>query len=287
MVNIRNPLIASFERVVALKTIHAAANDLGLTQAAITKRIQALESELGVSLFLRSRRGMTLTGEGEALLQYCKTVQEAEGQLLGKIKGEDRHEVSLTIVGPTSAISTRIAKNCAPLYSKFPFLRLHLKSEDHANLVEAVKRGETDLAVVHPSLVPNEMSSKRLMPDRYYLVASAKWKGRELKEILENERIIDFYESDKTTLNYLSQFELDKFVGRSRLYINENEALVEYFKLGIGFGTLTESVAKPYLDAGDLIRLNRGQTMDDPLALIWYARSRQLAYFEETVRAIK
>jgi LysR family transcriptional regulator, chromosome initiation inhibitor len=287
MVNIRHPLIVAFEHVVSLRTIHAASKKLGLTQAAVTKRIQALESELGVSLFLRSRRGMTLTAEGLSFLQYCKTIQEAEGQLLGKITGNDRQEASITIIGPTSAISSRIADNCAPLYSKFPFLRLHLKSDDHANLVETVKRGEADLAIVPPSQVPNEMSSKRLAADRYFLVGSVQWKGRALKDILESERIIDFYDSDRTTLNYLAHFELDKYVKQNRLYVNENEALIRYFKLGLGYGTLTESIAKPHLEAGELIRLNHGRTMEDPLALVWYARSRQLAYFEATVRSIK
>lgn len=287
MVNLRNPLLTAFEKVVTLKTIHAAANELRLTQAAITKRIQALESELGITLFLRSRRGMTLTSEGQSLLHYCKVIQEAEGQLIGKIKGKERQEAVLTIIGPTSAISTRIAENCVSIYSKFPFLRLHLKSEDHANLVESVKRGEADLAIVPPSQVPNEMSSKLLAPDRYQLLASSKWRGRDLKEILENERIIDFYESDRTTLNYLVQFNLDRYVQKSRLYVNENEALIRYFKLGIGFGTLTESVARPHVESGELVRLNRGQAMEDPLALVWYARSKQLMYFEEIIRSIK
>jgi LysR family transcriptional regulator (chromosome initiation inhibitor) len=287
MVNIRNPLLIAFERVVSLKTIHAASEDLGLTQAAVTKRIQALELELGVTLFLRSRRGMALTSEGEAVLQYCRAIHEAEGQLIGKIAGNERQETAMTIVGPTSAISTRVAENCTPIYRKFPFLRLHLKSEDHVNLVEMVKRGEADLAIVPPSSVPNEMTSKRLAPDRYYLVASSSWKGRELKEILESERIIDFYEADRTTLNYLAQFDLEKYVRQSRLYVNENEALIRYVKQGVGFGTLTESVSKPYLDAGELIRLNKGQTREDPLALVWYARSRQLTYFEEIVRSIR
>lgn len=68
---------------------------------------------------------------------------------------------------------------------------------------------------------------------------------------------------------------------------NENEALIQYFRSGVGFGTLTESVAKPYLESGELARLNKGQAMEDPLALVWYARARQIAYFKEIVQAIK
>ena len=287
MVILKNPLLIAFEKVVLLKTNHAAAIDLGLTQAAITKRIQALEAEMGVNLFLRSRRGMALTEEGAALLQFCKITQDAEGELLGKIKGQERQESSLTIIGPTSAISTRIAENCAPLYLKYPFLRLHLRSEDHANLIESIRRGEADLAIVPPSQVPNEMDSKVLKPDKYFLVSASSWKNRDLKEILQNERMIDFYESDSTTLNYLKKFNLEKNIGKSRLFVNENEALIRYFMLGVGFGTLTETVAKPFLENETLIRLNKAQSVEDPLALAWYPRSKRQPHFDELIKSMK
>lgn len=287
MVILKNPLLVAFEKVVLLKTIHAASAELGLTQAAITKRIQALESEIGANLFLRSRRGMSLTEEGAALLQFCKITQDAEGELLGKIKGQGRQESSLTILGPTSAISTRIAENCAPLYLKYPYLRLHLRSEDHANLVESIRRGEADLAIVPPTQVPNEMDSKVLKPEKYFLVASSNWKNRDLKEILQNERMIDFYESDSTTLNYLKKFNLEKHIGKSRLFVNENDALIRYFTLGVGFGTLTEAVAKPFLENETLIRLNKAQSIEDPLALVWYPRSKRQPHFDELIKSIK
>ncbi len=203
------------------------------------------------------------------------------------MQGSTRQETSLTLVGPTSAISARFAENCIFLYTKYPFLRLHLKSEDHINLVEMVRRGEADLAVVPPTSVPNEMESKTLKPERYTLVASSKWHGRNLRDILEGERIVDFYDSDRTTLNYLQTFKLDKYNLRSRIFVNENDALIRYFIEGVGFGTLTEAVAKPHLERGDIIRLNKGQTMEEPLALIWFARSKRIPYFEELVRSVK
>jgi len=287
MVVLKNPLLIAFEKVVELKTVHAAADDLKLTQAAVTKRIRQLEAEMGVTLFLRSRKGMTLTEEGKALFQFCKTTSEAEGQFLSRLKGKDRQEVSLTIVGPTSAISSRINKDCLSLYSKYPFLKLHLQSEDHANVIEMVRQGKADIVVVSPSLVPNEMDSKILKADRYLLVASSKWQGRPLSEILESERIIDFYESDRTTFNYLKKFDFHKSKRPDRLFVNENEALIRMVETGIGYGTLTEDIAKPYLENGNLIKLNRGQVHEDPLAIAWYPRHEKADYFQDIIRSIK
>lgn len=287
MVVLKNSLLQAFEKVVELKTVHAASSELRLTQAAITKRIRLLESDLGITLFLRSRKGMTLTEEGKALYQFCKTTSEAEGQLLSRLKGKDKMEIGLTLAGPTSAISSRVHKDCLALYEKFPFLRLHFRSEDHANLIDMLRQGQIDLAIVPPHLVPNEMDSKILKPDRYLLVASSKWQGRQLNDILENERVIDFYESDTTTFKYLKKFSLEKIKRPNRLFINENEALIRMFSLGLGYGTLTEDIAKTHIENGDLIKLNRGQVFEDPLALVWYPRHEKTDYFQDLIRSVK
>jgi LysR family transcriptional regulator (chromosome initiation inhibitor) len=285
MLILRNPLLDAFEAVARLGTAHAAADELKVTQTAITQRIKSLETGLSMTLFLRSRRGMALTDEGKALLQYCAGCREMEGQFLSGVQGQTRTEIVLRIVGPTSAISTRVAENIEPLYGRFPFLRLNLQSEDHENRVEMIRRGEADAAIVSPRQVPNEMDSKLLKPDRYLLVASSTWKGRKLYEILETERIVDFYESDETTLKYLKHYDLT--ASRERLFINENEALIRMFSAGVGFGTLTESVAKPHLESGKLMALNRAQTIEDPLALVWYQRPRKMDYFDAVIKAIK
>lgn len=287
MLIIRNPLLESFEATARLGTVHAAAKELKVTQTAITQRLKALELGLSMTLFLRSRRGMSLTQEGKALLMYSKRTRELEGLFLSHATGKNRSEIALKVVGPTSAISTRIAENLEPIYSMFPFIRLHLQSDDHSNLIEMIRRGDADLAVLPPNLVPNEMDSKVLKPDRYLLVASSKWKGRSIADILEKERIIDFHDRDETTSGYLKSFSLKSNPNNSRLFINENDALIRMIAAGVGYGTLTESVAEPALSEGKLIILNRGQPLNDPLALAWYPRPQGTDYFEAIVRAIK
>ena len=284
---IQNPLLIAFEKVVSSGSVHAASRELAVTQTAITQRIKALEAGLGLVLFLRSRKGMTLTSEGNSLLQYCRARVELEGSLLSRLQGVMKNEISLTLVGPTSAISSRIAENCLPLYQKYSFLRLHLRADDSSDLISLVKRGEADLAIVRPSEVPNEMTSKILKPDKYVLVGSSRLKGKKISEILESERIIDFEENDQTTINYLKSLRLKTVLSRSRIFVNDNEALVRMVKMGVGIATLTESVARRPVEEGRIVLLNSGKQMDDPLALVWYPRSQKMDYFEDLVRAIK
>src|SRR5665213_438142 len=280
-----NPGLNAFKAIAETGSVHAAARSLGLTQTAVTQRLKGLESHLRLTLFLRSRRGMSLTSDGSALLQYCRANADLEGEFFSRVSGHSPIDVALTVAGPTSALSTRIVENCAGLYFKFPHLRLHLRSDDHANRTDLVRRGEVDMAIVATDEVPNEMDSKVLKADRYLLVGSAKWKGRRLQEILETERVIDFYEGDLTTRHYLKKFGFT--TKRERLYVNQNQALIHLFTNGVGYGTLTESVARPHLEDGSLIVLNKGHAMEDPLALIWYPRPQKPDYFAELIRAIK
>lgn len=56
-------------------------------QTAVTQRIRALEQILKITLFIRSRKGMGLTPEGQALYRYCLGVNELSGETLAGIKG--------------------------------------------------------------------------------------------------------------------------------------------------------------------------------------------------------
>lgn len=283
-----NPNLQAFMAIVQQTTVHGAAKQLNLTQTGVTQRIRSLESELKTTLFLRSRKGMRLTQEGEALLRYCKGAEDLEGQALSQINGAGQEQpIYLSIVGPTSVMTSRIVSQCANLYTEWTNLYLNFIISDAEDRLNLVRSGKAALAIVPPEQVPNEMDSKVLKPEKYILVASAKWKGRKLMDILESERIIDFDESDQTSLTYLKQFHLLSKIGKPRLFANNNEAIIRLFSQGVGFGTLTQEIAKPFLDSGDIVTLNSGAMIEVPLALTWYPRAEMPFYFQAIVSAIK
>ena len=280
--------LQAFTSIVRSGTVHGAAEILGLTQTGITQRIRSLEKELETTLFLRSRKGMKLTQEGEALLRYCNAAEELEGEAYSQIKGAgtDR-EVIVTIVGPTSIMNSRIIPSCLEFYKEWPNLILNFIVNDSVDRINMVKGGQATIAVVPPEIVPNEMDSKVLKPDRYILVGSPKWKGRRIIDILENERIIDFEEQDPTTLNYLKKHNLISNLKKTRIFVNSNESIIKMFSEGIGFGTLTQEIAKPFIDRKKLVQLNSGNAMDDPQAICWYPRHQLPDYMKDIVKNIK
>lgn len=280
--------LQAFVSIVKNSTVHGAAYDLGLTQTAVTQRIRSLESELGTTLFLRSRKGMQLTQEGEALLRYCRAADDLEGQALSVITGSGLDQpIFIGITGPTSVMTSRVVDQCKDQYLAWPKLNLNFIMTDTDDRLQMVRSGKSTLAIISPNDVPNEMDSKMLKPDKYILVASKKWKGRKIQDILHLERVIDFYEQDMTTINYLKKFGLISELKKPRIFVNNNEAIIKLFYEGIGFGTLTHEIAKPHLDSGDLVMLNSGAFLEDPLALTWYPRPQMPKYLKAIIASIK
>lgn len=280
--------LQAFRAIVQQNTVHGAAKQLNLTQTGVTQRIRSLERELGTTLFLRSRKGMQLTQEGQALLRYCMGAEDLEGQVLSQITGAGHEQpIYISIVGPTSVMTSRIVDLCFNLYADWSNLYLNFIINDAEDRLNVVRSGQAAFAIVPPEQVPNEMDSKMLKPEKYILVASSKWKGRKLTDILENERVIDFDESDPTSTNYLKKYSLLSKLKKPRLFANNNTAIIKLFSQGVGFGTLTQEIAKQHLDSGKLISLNGGAVMEDALALAWYPRPEMPKYFRAIVNVIK
>src|SRR5438132_5223639 len=66
------PNLDTFSRAAELSSFTAAARALGLTQAAVSQRVQALEKVLGTSLFIRQGGGVLLTEAGQKLYEYAQ-----------------------------------------------------------------------------------------------------------------------------------------------------------------------------------------------------------------------
>ncbi len=282
-----SPPLQAFLAVVKNKTVHSAASELGLTQTGVTQRIRTLEASLSATLFTRSRKGMLLTQEGEALLRYCQGAQDLEGEALAKIQGAAmKTETRVIIVGPTSIMNSRIVPQCLPISQKFPQLAITFEITDIERRADALRMGQVQFAIVPPEQVANEMDSKRLKPEQYILVGPKSWRKRYLKEIVTTERIIDFDPTDSMSFSYLKKYKLHNLIKRERHFVNNNESLIEMFKGSYGFGVLTREVAELHLKEGSLIEINAGATYENHLALAWYPRPQKAPYFKALIDSI-
>src|SRR5258708_20114845 len=81
------PHLETFARAAELSSFTAAARELGMTQAAVSQRIQMLEQALGVPLFARQSGHVLLTDAGRRLYDYAMRILELHREALKEIAG--------------------------------------------------------------------------------------------------------------------------------------------------------------------------------------------------------
>ncbi|MDR3477860.1 MAG: LysR family transcriptional regulator [Gammaproteobacteria bacterium] len=280
--------LQAFMAVAETKTVHAAAGLLHLTQTAVTQRIRTLETRLKTTLFIRTRRGMMLTPEGEALLRYCFAAKELEGEALAKIQGAGLETaITMRITGATSIMTSRIIPQCLPVMKKFPHLLMHFDVNDLESRILTLKSGECQFAVIREEDIVPEMAFKALRPEKYVLVCTSAWKHRKLTDILTHERFIDYDPEDQMTFHYLKHFGLFELAKHERYFVNRTDSLAKMLVDGIGYGVLTKEFSQKYLESKQLTILNKQQSYENKVVLAWYPRHEPPHYFREIIDAIR
>lgn len=282
-----SPPLQAFMAIVHNHTVHAAAKTLHITQTAVTQRIRSLERQLKTTLFIRTRRGMDLTPEGEALYHYCQGAQELEGETLAKISGEaSEATIQVCLTGPSSIMQSRVIPSCTDLLKKQPNLRLQFDIHDAGDPLKSLRLGNSQFAIIPEENVTRELQSKRLQPEDYVLVCPQAWQHRSLAEIIAQETIIDFNPSDNMTFNYLKHFGLYDQAKHERHYANRTDSIAMMIAAGIGYGVLTAEFSRPYVDAKQLSILNQAQVYQFQHVMVWYERPEPPAYFRAIIDAI-
>jgi LysR family transcriptional regulator, chromosome initiation inhibitor len=282
-----SPPLEAFWAVVRKGTVQDASYILGITQTGVTQRIRSLEKQLKTTLFIRSRKGMKLTTEGEALLQFVKSSLEIEGMALSRIQRAAKDSITeVSISGPSSILRSRVIPNLISLKEAFPLLRFRFDLSDTESNVDKLKTGHCDFAILEHHHVTREMDSKILKAERYCLYGPASWKRRLLPEIIKTETIIDFNQNDMMTFNLLDKYKLKTQAKKERHYANNTDALISMVSSGLGYSVLTEECTHQLVRQGLITKLGADLFFDYKIALAWYPRSEKPEYFQAIIKKL-
>jgi len=145
-----------------------AAEALSLTQPAISHHIRALETELGVRLFYRSRGELKLTPEGEIVARYARRMKGMHEKMLRALADAERQMTSFRVGITHTAESSLIAEVLAKYSTSTPGIRLTIITDTIKNLYDLLDQYELDVAIVEGK--PSEGSLNAVLLDTDYLV---------------------------------------------------------------------------------------------------------------------
>src|SRR3954463_7449649 len=168
--------MAAVARGVAAGRLSAAARELSLSPAMVSRRLAALEARLGVRLVNRTTRSLHLTDEGAGYYESCARVL-AEIEHANASVSAGRQEPQGTLRGALpAAFGNQYVAPLVPQFSAlYPAVRLALSLSDRSiNLVE----DGFDLAIRIAALADSSLAARKLAPNRRVVCASPEYLRR-------------------------------------------------------------------------------------------------------------
>ncbi len=164
----------AFLAVADSGSFSAAAQQLYLTQPAISKRLAALEEELNLRLFDRIGRRVCLTHAGEILLPKAREML-LQAQDMKHLASNLQTEVSgPLLLGTSHHIGLhRLPPVLKSFRARFPQVELDIRFMDSEAACQAVGRGELEMAIVTlPNTPPSHLQTRKLWRDELFFVAA-------------------------------------------------------------------------------------------------------------------
>jgi DNA-binding transcriptional LysR family regulator len=234
--------IRSFQVFIAVaeqRSFSEAAERLHLTQPAVSKRITALEADVGTALFDRIGRQISLTEAGRALLPRARRILEEVEDSRRALSNLSRRVEGRLALGTSHHIGLHHLPPVLRSYtSKYPKVRLDIRFLDSETACREVESGELELAIVTlPGEQPDPLRSEPIWPDPL-VIATARdhpLAGRRLQpaELAEHPAILPARGTYTRVVveQALAPFGLEPIVSLSTNYLETIKMLV-----GVGLG---------------------------------------------------
>ncbi len=141
-----------FQTVVNQGSFQKAAQVLSLTPSAVSHAVSSMEQELGNALFVRSKKGITLTSYGEYLLPYINAVLSSEEHLHQAIEGINELQQGTVKIGCFSSVCTNWIPDIIHSFGKdYPGIQLEIYEGTYSDVSYWIKNGIVDVGFLSSS----------------------------------------------------------------------------------------------------------------------------------------
>jgi LysR family transcriptional regulator, cell division regulator len=167
--------LLTFSTVARCGGITRAAGELNTVQSNVTNRIRALEAEVGVPLFDRHSRGMTLSAAGRRLLPYAERLAALSREAMSAARDDGVPKGPLAIGSMETTAAVRLPSLLARFHRRFPAVQLTLRTGTTAALVASVLDGSLDGAFVAGPIDHADLSVALAFKEELVLVSARRW----------------------------------------------------------------------------------------------------------------
>lgn len=253
-----------------------AAKNLYISQSAISQCISQLEDDLGTQLFVRSRRGVTLTTEGNLLFQKVESAISAIEQgetLLARLQQLDSG--SLNIAAGDTITRHYLLPYLEKFHATYPGVRIEMANSYSSHMIQLVKEGNAELAFVNLPVDDDELCIEPCLKIHDIFISGPDYEAKKSyswEEIAREPLIL--LEKNSSSRRYIeSQFAKKHIDLDPQIEIAAHELLIQFASIHLGISCVVEEFLGDSIDKGTVRKINLKPSI--PSRNIGYAYLKQ------------
>ena len=243
-----------FYTVAKEGSISSAAKILYISQPAVTLQIKKLESQLGISLFTRSKHGVILTDEGKVLFEYVKNAIDCfnNGEnALSNLKNLDSGTIRIGV--STTICRYILMPYLEKFHATYPKIDIQINNNVSTNIIKELRNGNLDMVILFaPQAENKDLIITPIKEVQDIFVGNKEYFNLPKEKIslqdLEQYPLI-FPSSTSSSRAYLDKCLKDNNVDlKPKLEVVSYNLIVDLIKTGFGIGYVTKEFIMNELD---------------------------------------
>lgn len=281
-----------FNVVSKNKSFSRAAQELYMTQSAVSQAILKLEKELDIQLFYRTPKGVNLTNEGHLLHEY---VNSALGILnVGEEKMQEFKNLTTgkLSIGVGDTISRYyLLPYLEAFHSQYPSIKLEVLNGTTNEISDFIKSGKADLGICN---LPIQEEQFQVIPCK--IIQDIFVCGEKYKKITKSQISLEylmkfpliFLEKKSNSRRYVERYLKEKdFQISPEFELGSHDLVLEFAKINLGIACVTREFSEEYLHEGILFEVETEEKIPERSIGICYLKtvplSRATKKFVETI----
>ena len=253
-----------FYETARFHSFSTAARHLYISQSAVSQCMHQLEKDLGVTLFIRTKKGVSLTKEGKLLFLKVENAIHSLEQGENQLERMSHLEAGELKIAAGDTITTHfLLKYLEKFHALYPEIKIEMANSYSSQMLSLVKEGKADLAFVNMPLSDEELVIEPCMEIHDIFVCGPNF---EAKTSYQWEELTDLplilLEKNSSSRHFLEEnFNEKNITLHPQIEVAVHDLLIRFASIHLGISCIIEEFSKEELERGIIKKM----TLTPPL----------------------
>lgn len=265
-----NPVfLRTFCTLVETKHFTKTAEQLFITQSAVSQHLKKLEDLLGEPLIQKTEKGFVLTPTGEQTYQEAKQIVATLQGFKEKVTTDSEHVGVVKVMSPGS-IGLRLYPQLLALQIQFPELIIHYQFAPNSSIIKALQQGDIDIGLVTEHANSSLLNFEEIAQEPLQLVLPAEVENATfdtLKQLGFINHPDGHHHANQLLKANFAEFTHIKDIKESG-FSNQIGLILTPVSLGLGFTVLPQSAVASFAEPEKIHTHELGQPSMEPVYLV-------------------